>query len=389
MVNVNDQFAAERARQIEGDADRKAWLDAEVDAGRARKAAGGKYVITDGIDAGEKFAADGVSMTGLDVMADGRTAFYSKDIPPWHEMGQVIPGGLKTAAEVLAAAGLDYVVVKEPSLFEGRPIPGKYVTVRADTRQPLGVVGEIYEPFQNLQAYGLLDELLEYGMVVETAGSFRGGSRTFISARMPGNLVIDPDGIADVIEQYMIIHNSHDGTTPVIVDVTPWRPVCKNTEGFALRDAVRTHRIRHTKAAPDKAAEASQALGLMNQYYSEWVAEETVLLHTPITLDQVDKLIGEVWGELRDDAPQRSVDEYARRRRQVHDLFENEINRVGLNAYAAERAVTAHVDHFTRLRPRNDLRDNPLAALGQAILEDTQGKTKSRAHARLMTLANR
>jgi len=392
MTDVNAAFAQAKFAQMDSATKRVDWLEGMVKDGKAKDNGNGTVTVTEGWDRGETFRLqnrdgllqDVLASHGLDTKANGETALYLKDEPAWHGLGQVIPDGLHTASAVLKAAGLDWTVGVEQDTFYGKPIPGKFVTFRKDTMDPLGVVGNIYTPFQNDAAYGFLDELLEFGMVAETAGAWRGGSRTFISARIPEDLILDPDGIADPIRQYLMISNSHDGTTPVRAVVTPWRPVCRNTERFALRDAKTKWSVRHTKNAATKLEEAKRALKLTHEYYTEWAAEETKLIQTPFSA--VDALIREVWGEPDADATKRAKTADANRRNQVQDLFRKEANRSGENAYAAERAVTEYVDHFIQLRPRNDLKGNPLAALGQAILEESQDEIKTKAHDKLMLL---
>jgi phage/plasmid-like protein (TIGR03299 family) len=386
-VDVNAQFASEKLRQMKSAEERKNWLDAEVAAGNARRNKNGSVTMLKGWDRGETFSASGMGLTGLDEKENGETALYLKDTPAWHSLGQVIPGGLKTAAEVLNAAGLLYTVAKVQDEFEGQPIPGKHVIYREDTRQPLGVVGDIYTPFQNLQSYEMLDELLEFGMIAETAGSFRGGSRTFISARIPEDLVLDPGGLNDPIRQYLMIRNSHDGSTPVTAVVTPWRPVCQNTERFAIRDAKTKWTVRHTKNMAGKIQEAKRALGLTQEYYKEWAREETELIQTPFKANLIDKLIDEVWGELDKDPSKRAKTMRDTQRSTLQELWRREVQRSGETAYTMERAATEYVDHFVQLRPRNDLKGKPLEALGQAILEESQDEVKNKVHEKLMNLA--
>lgn len=390
-VDVNERFATTRMAQLKSAKERENWLENEIAEGRAESLPGGRVRITQGWDRGEVFTRSGIPMTGLDLKANGEAALYLKDEPAWHALGQVVPGGLTTAASVLEAAGLNYRVGIRPTAFltpdgDWIAVPDSFTTYREDTNQPLGVVGKIYRPVQNAESYEILDELLNHGMVAESAGSFRQGRKTFVSARIPEDLVVDPDGVGDVIRQYLMISNSHDGSSPVRAVVTPWRPVCKNTERFALRDAVTSFTIRHTKNAMTKVKEAQKALKLTHEYYQEWKEEEEALIRTPFTDNAVDALIREIWGELDKDATDRAKRIHETRRAQLHDIYRMEAGRVGENAYAAERSVTALADHFANLRPRNDLKGRPMAALGQAILEETQDDIKTTAHAKLLLL---
>ena len=60
---------------------------------------------------------------------------------PWHGLGTRVEQAM-TAAEALEMAGLDWEVGKVGvRTDDGLEIPGRYATVRTDTRRPLGVVG--------------------------------------------------------------------------------------------------------------------------------------------------------------------------------------------------------------------------------------------------------
>lgn len=338
---------------------------------------------------------------GLDLKADGDVALYLKDAPAWHSLGTVIKGGSSSAKTVLGAAGLDWDVLQMPSTFvipdgEGgtvqRTMPNSFLNYRSDTMEPLGTVGNVYTPVQNVDAFNFLDDLFgDHLMIAESAGSFRGGRRVFISAELPGGLYIDPNGVNDQVRMFVVLINSHDGTTPFIALVTPWRPVCKNTERLAIKGAAHRWTVRHTKSATSKIEAARKTLNLTNAYYEAFAAEETALLQVSFGHDDIDNLIDGVWGELDTDASKRTKTLHADKVSKVHELFTMESERVGRNAYAAERAITGYADHFTNLRPRGVLKGNRLGALGQALFEEADAieEPKREAHRRLMTLVRR
>lgn len=384
---------------------------ADVASGAMTDLGNGLYRVNQGWDAGEtlrlrtdlpEINEDEIRNAimgdhGLDVAEDGRVLLYTAGEPAWFGLGTHFREPLSSAQGVLKAAGLDYEVIKTP---QGgyNPVTEKWEetgsdlfhTRRGDTGKVLGAVGKIYTPFQNTEAYAFLDGLFAGGeMRPVSAGPFRDGRRVFITAELPEEMIVDPEGFADHIRQYVVIMNSHDGSSPVTAMTTPWRPVCKNTERFALRDAKTVWKVRHTKNAKNKLGAAAETLGLTTQYYLKWKEEETALVQTPFSDNQISALCDQVWGELDKDAPKRTVTLDENRRDKVREIFRTEVARVGSNAYAAERAVTAYVDHYADLRPRGALKGNRLAALGTAILEDSTGETKSKAHGKLMMLVKR
>lgn len=403
--DVNVEFASEKLAQLATIRERREWLEKEREAGNIRLQ-GNRYIVLRGWDRGESFDAKTTDPDhGLDVTESGGVALYLKDRPAWHSLGTVIKGGSSNARTVLSTAGMDWDTLQapltaklpvawfdngEPSIFEEKLVADTFVNYRSDTFQPLGTVGKLYTPVHNSVAFEFLDHLFgDHLMIAESAGSFREGRRVFISAELPDHLILDPEGIADHIRMFLVLINSHDGTTPFMALVTPWRPVCKNTERLAVANAVYKWTVRHTKNAMGKIEEAKRSLNLTTAYYEEFRKEEEELLHTELTMKDVDDFLTDMWGTLDPDADKATATKYHTRTDAVRALLSVEAERVGMNAYAAERAVTGYVDHFAELRPRGALKGNRLAAQGQAIMEETFDNVKSKAHKRLMTLVRK
>lgn len=424
MTDVNELFATEKADQLLRETDRLSGATRERNREnrlsdlRAKVATGemsekvradGSVVFTalSGWDTGEEWHVSAAQAVNENVIVaanhgleevDGKVSLYLKDKPAWHSLGTVIPGGLSTSSAVLAAAGLDWHVEKRPIEYRNiitgdmETMPRQYLNQRTDTGKALGVVGEIYTPLQNFEAYEMLEDLIGLGMVCESAGVLDGGSRVFVTAEVPEAMIVDPGGLADKVRQFLAIMNSHDGKTPLTGVLTPWRIACGNTHRFAVRDAAYRWKIRHTKNAKNKIEEARRALGMTVEYYTELAAEETALVHTDVTSDDVESLISELWAIKKSatgEISKRSTTIDTNRREKIHELFAFESGRVGRNAYALENAITGYVDHFADLRPRGDLKGNRLAALGDAIMNENNDEKKSAAHVKLMTLTNR
>lgn len=426
--DLNTEFRQTKMDQIRGaleraksDADRAAALRDKVAADLASGAmtdlGSGRYRVNQGWDRGEilnisaaRLNADTLTADeiegaitgahGLDTTADGRTALYiGGGQPAWHEFGTYFTEPLTSVDAVLDAGGINWGVIKTP---QGgfNPITNAWEetggdlfhTRRDDTGAVLGSVGKIYHPLTNREGFEFLEGLFHgHEFAASSAGSFRDGRRVFITAELPEEMIVDPNGFADHIRQYVAILNSHDGSSPITAITTPWRVECANTERFALRDAKHKWTIRHTKSAKDKLAQASKTLGLTTQYYHAWKEEEMTLVADSFHDNEIDALCDLIWGEKpdADEASKRAVTLDTDRRDKVREIFRFERERVGSNAYAAERAVTAYVDHFANLRPRGALKGNRLGALAQGIMEETIDEPKHRAHKVLMERVNR
>jgi phage/plasmid-like protein (TIGR03299 family) len=398
-TDVNTAFAAERADQLRADEAARAEVASRLADGRLQSLGGDRYRIADAgsWDNGEVVTLNAgqlIPQHGLDETR-GSAALYTTT-PAWHRLGTVVPGGTTDVAEVLHLGGIDYEVHRRPVLFcnelhgPARVMPGHFVTVRDDTQAPLGVVGDKYQVLQNREAFEFLQDLVGSDAVVwESAGALREGRRVFISMRLPDGIRIDAAGINDEIVPFIAAINSHDGSSIFQVVATPWRPVCGNTERFALRDAHTRWGVRHTANAKDRFAEARRTLGLTQTYYQRFAAEEEALARTEIAIRDFRDLTTALWPVPPEGASTRSRANHQRRRQLLDGLWHSNTDALGATAYAAERAITEYLDWKVTVRPGASLRGDHLAARATAVMEGTADDRKATAHRRLLTLTHR
>ncbi|MGX1025561.1 phage/plasmid-like protein (TIGR03299 family) [Streptomyces ambofaciens] len=395
-TDVNTAFADEKARQIDAARNRERMFQDRIDRGEIRLLGGDRYEVLTGWDRGETFTvsrnAQGqidaiLANHGLDERADGTIALYASS-PAWHGLGQIIPGGVTDIDTVLREGGLDFTVTTVPALYQWdgalREHPDQFHTVREDTGAALGAVGRRYQPIQNRQGFEFLQELVgRFDVVWESAGLIRGGRRVFISIRLPQTVTVDAEGINDTVVPYVVVMNDHSGQGQFQCVVTPWRPVCANTERLAVRDAMTRWAVRHTAGATNQIKEARRTLGLSVQYFDQFASEETALARTDIAIDDFHKTIADLW-PLDEDASKRTRTNHAARVSALDEVFVNETERVGRTAYAAERAITGYLDHIAPRRPGQSMTQE--IARATAALEGSDDDMKSKAHKRLMLL---
>ncbi|MEJ7558111.1 MAG: DUF932 domain-containing protein [Pedobacter sp.] len=203
-------------------------------------------------------------------------SFFSVKEKAWHNLGQIIED-YPTSAEAIIHAGLNYTVEKRPLFtFDNEnancesdliipeiEVPNFYATVRNDTEQVLGVVGNDYEVIQNVDAFGFFDSIVggTDGILYETAGALGNGERIFITAKLPDYIRVGRD---DLIENYLFLTTSHDGYGSITASFTPIRIVCNNTLNAALKGAVNCIKIRHTSSASERLKQAHKLLGISN-----------------------------------------------------------------------------------------------------------------------------
>lgn len=235
----------------------------------------------------------------LETFEDGTAAFFTNREPAWHRLGVVTDGAL-TAADALATAQLDWRVTKEAAQttiitddgVNTLTVPDKYVTVRHHPKvgaSALGVVGSFYEIVQNDEAFAIADNLFdEGGAHFETAGSLHNGRKVFLTMRMPDTVLI---GGQDPVNMYLLITNTHDGTEPVRIAVTPTRVVCQNTARLALNTATAVTSLRHTVSVTKRIEQARAALQMTWKYTETFEEIANNLIHTAMSDREYDAFL--------------------------------------------------------------------------------------------------
>ena len=218
----------------------------------------------------------------------GKHSFFSTKEKAWHGLGQIVEE-YPTSAEALKFAGLDYPVEKRKLFtYDNKnhlaneeleikipeiEVPDFYATIRTDTETVLGVVGKDYEVIQNIDAFSFFDAIVGGdGIFYETAGALGKGERIFITAKLPDYIKVGND---DLIEQYLFLTTSHDGSGSITAAFTPVRIVCNNTLNAALCKKSNAIKIRHTANAKERLKEAHKLMGITNQLSSQ----STLLSH--------------------------------------------------------------------------------------------------------------
>ena len=394
-LDVNQAFATERADQAAAASSAQAAFDQRVTDGKLVPVPGrpGQFRVNDpgSWDNNEiLYQSNGriLPQHGLDENK-GFAAVYSST-PMWHEVGNYVPGGVDDIGDVLKFGGIDfYVEQRDVRYYAGgelRKVDGAKVNVRDDTYAPLGVVGRKYVPFQNDDAFEVMLYMVGRDKAVwDSAGALRGGASVFVSLRLPEDVVIDAEGVNDIIRPFLVAQNSHDGSGKIKFMVTPWRPICGNTNRFAVRDAITSWGTIHTKNAKARAQLAAKSLKLAVDYFGKFAAEETQLAQTDLVLNEVDALIADLW-VVPENASDKTQRYYAKRAEAVRGVLDVEVGRVGSTLYAAEQAITGYLDNVA---PKRAIGDSMAAARATAVLEGSDDDIKSRAHKQLLMLVNR
>jgi phage/plasmid-like protein (TIGR03299 family) len=237
------------------------------------------------------------------------TAVYA-NTPAWHRKGVVLDSngnkGL-TIQEVLDTQQLSWEVAKVPAfavngiatvemlmeMLKADPnatikvsdlalAEDRFCVQRNTDGKVFGTVGNGWAPFQPLDAFDVVDELIKQAggkTWVEGAMALDGGKKIVVMVHLDTGLQIAGEKYAT----YLTFVTGFDGRTSTMVFVHTERIVCANTLAIGLgqgKGSGRIIRVRHSKNAADRIKQAHEILGIRNVYLEElakqgeWLVEQ-------------------------------------------------------------------------------------------------------------------
>lgn len=269
---------------------------------------------------------------------------------PWHGIGTELKNPA-TAKEAIMAAKLNYEVELQPMFLKnGKKVADKMASVRKDTQDALGIVTDRYKIIQNVEAFDFFDNVVGEGKAIyNTAGALGLGERIWTLAKLPKNLVIKKD----VVEQYLLLTNSHDGKSSLKMYFTPVRVVCQNTLILSLMDASSGISIRHRGDIKGKVEEAQRVLGIATVFYSDFekISEKFAekKLDVKTTTDYFNQVL-----EIDKMKPQDVSTRSENIRGDLLSLFErgkgNDRPEIRHSLWTAYNAVTEYTDHHRTIK---------------------------------------
>jgi phage/plasmid-like protein (TIGR03299 family) len=316
------------------------------------------------------------------------TMAYTGDTP-WHLLGHQLPP--KQPIEVWAqTAGMDWTIRETPVRYMTEDLdapeaiqplqtletfPEQKVLYRSDTRAPLSVVSNRYQVVQPravLEFYRDLTEIGGYEM--ETAGVLKAGRKFWALARTGKQAVFKG---SDVVNGYLLLATSCDGTLATTVTPTTVRVVCNNTLSIALDGTSNAIRVPHNTRF--NADAIKRQLGIAVSQWDSFMYRMKALSERKVKSKEASDyflqvLCGLHAGEavrLKRSAEQPSLP-HDRALKKVLALFEGQGRGAELaaakgTAWGLLSAMTEFVDHERRARSREYRLDSAWFGQGAAL----------------------
>jgi phage/plasmid-like protein (TIGR03299 family) len=295
--------------------------------------------------------SDAAEMAHELLVENGKAAMFYVDGEPWHKLGTKLEAP-PTSRQAIQAAKLDWNVAKMPLYVAGgtrlHELRDRFALVREDTlSRPdctvFGIAGRDYVPLQNADAFEFFDPIVKSGQATyETAGALGRGERVWVLA---GDLCVTE---RDMTRKYLLLSNSHDGTSSLQVKLTPVRVVCNNTLTLALGQGG-TFRVRHDKDIKEGLERTRTLLGLVQDTYSRLERLFQAMAKAKVEQAAAEQYLIDVFPDPQDGNDVTAAARVSNRRKCALYLFRhgrgNEDLTVHGTIWAAYNGVTELIDH--------------------------------------------
>jgi phage/plasmid-like protein (TIGR03299 family) len=189
----------------------------------------------------------------------------------------------------------------------------------------------------------------------ETAGSLQGGRKVWLLAKLPEKYII----AGDEITPYLVVFNSHDGSSGVKVAMTPIRVVCQNTLNLALSQAKRVWTTKHTENVMSRVQDARDTIFMAHSYMGELGKE----IHTLSGIKLSDRKVMEMMSTFFPVTQDMSDGQKKNNLRLLEDMklryFDApDLADVGKNGWRFVNAVSDFATHADPIRKTKNYNEN-------------------------------
>lgn len=295
---------------------------------------------------------------------------------PWHGLGNRLSH--QQPLEVWQQeAGMNWQIQESPVRFMADSVshlgtihsfPEQKVLYRSDTKAPLSVVSNRYQVVQPREVLEFYRDLTERsGYELETAGVLKGGRKLWALARTGQSTTLKGN---DMVNGYLLLATSCDGTLATTATPTTVRVVCNNTLTLSLNGAHHAIKVPHSTRFDPQAVK--KQLGIAVSQWDEFMYRMRTLTERKVQRNEAMGFFMEVLCEASPHGPIPDVLTNKRAMEKVQNLYEgkgrgSDLESARGTAWGLLNAVTEYVDHERRARSLDHRMDTAWFGQGAVI----------------------
>lgn len=297
-------------------------------------------------------------------------------VTPWHGLGERLPSG--QSIEVWQrAAGMDWSIEGAPvqyltdqkgNLGSIMTFEEQKVLYRSDTKAALSVVSNRYQVVQPRAVLDFYRGLTEYNnFELETAGVLKGGRKFWALARTGQSTTLKG---GDVVNGYLLLATSCDGSMATTATPTTVRVVCNNTLSIAMDRTQQAIRVPHNTRFDE--ATVKRQLGIAVSQWDEFMIRLRALSERKVKPHEAMGYFLNVLCAADDPSLLGKGLANERALKQAMVLYEGkgrgaELASAHETAWGLVNAVTEYVDHERRARSIDNRLDSAWFGVGAQI----------------------
>jgi phage/plasmid-like protein (TIGR03299 family) len=288
---------------------------------------------------------------------NGKVAMYmvGKREDAWHKLGQRVDGAVSWQ-EAMKLAGLDWQAIKVQNFAvnpSGANVPVDSYSIFRDIDNQLlaSGVGEGFTIKQNSECFNFVDDLLEAqdGAHYDSAGALGNGAQIWVSARIPqADFAVLGES---PVQNYLGFTTAHDGSMAHTAFISAVQTVCENTLRQALSTNTGMLRIKHTKNADQRFADAKRVMQGVVMDAGKLREKLELLATRKITRESMTSILDKLFPKNENAKVDTRRDNVLA---EVLALYASNDNnafpRLGGTAYNLLNAVTEWTDHLRNVR---------------------------------------
>lgn len=298
---------------------------------------------------------------------------------PWHGLGNCLSP--RQPLEVWAQqAGMNWQIKESPVHFMTEALgglasihsfPEQKVLYRSDSKAALSVVSQRYQIVQPSEVLEFYRDLTEYsGYELETAGVLKGGRKFWALAKTGQSMTLKDN---DLVNGYLLLATSCDGTLATTATPTTIRVVCNNTLTIALNGEARSIKVPHsTRFEPQV---VKQQLGIAVSQWDEFMYRMRKLAERKMKSREAINYFEHVLCDAQSvntDNTDSAAPNNERALKKVQSLYNGggrgaKLDSAKGTAWGLLNAITEYVDHEKRARSTEHRLDSAWFGQGAAI----------------------